>query len=68
VEIGTRVGELELADPRFVPFFQAVAELRALVFVHPVDRTLDPRLAALGLGFGLACRPRPRRGRRSAGQ
>ena len=53
VQIGTRVGELELADPRFVPFFQAVAELRALVFVHPVDRTLDPRLAALGLGFGL---------------
>jgi len=53
VEIGTRVGELELADPRFVPFFQAVAELQALVFVHPVDRTLDPRLAGLGLGFGL---------------
>jgi aminocarboxymuconate-semialdehyde decarboxylase len=53
VEIGTRVGELELADPRFVPFFQAAAELRAVVFVHPVDLTLDPRLAGLRIGFGL---------------
>jgi aminocarboxymuconate-semialdehyde decarboxylase len=53
VEIGTRVGELELTDPRFVPFFQAAAELAAVVFVHPVDRTLDPRLAGLRIGFGL---------------
>jgi aminocarboxymuconate-semialdehyde decarboxylase len=53
VEIGTRVGDLELADPFFVPFFQAAADLDALVFVHPVDRTLDPRLGKLGVGFGL---------------
>jgi len=53
VEIGTRVGELELADPRFVPFFRAAADLGAVVFVHPVDQTLDPRLARLGVGFGL---------------
>jgi aminocarboxymuconate-semialdehyde decarboxylase len=53
VEIGTRVGELELADPRFTPFFAAAAELRAIVFVHPVDVTLDPRLARLGVAFGL---------------
>ena len=53
VEIGTRVGELELADPRFVPFFAAAADLGAVVFVHPVDQTLDPRLARLGIGFGL---------------
>jgi len=24
-----------------------------VVFVHPVDRTLDPRLARLRIGFGL---------------
>jgi aminocarboxymuconate-semialdehyde decarboxylase len=53
VEIGTRVGELELADPRLVPFFSAAADLGAVVFVHPVDQTLDPRLARLGVGFGL---------------
>jgi aminocarboxymuconate-semialdehyde decarboxylase len=52
VEIGTRVGELELADPRLDPFFDAAAELRALVLIHPVDLTLEPRLAALGIGFG----------------
>ena len=53
VEIGTRVGEVELADPSLVPFFQVAAELGATVFVHPVDRTLDPRLALLKIGFGL---------------
>jgi aminocarboxymuconate-semialdehyde decarboxylase len=53
VEIGTRVGDLELTDPRFVPFFRAAEELGAVVFVHPVDRTLDPRLARLKIGFGL---------------
>jgi aminocarboxymuconate-semialdehyde decarboxylase len=53
VEIGTRVGELELTDPRLEPFFRAAAELGALVFVHPVDQTLDPRLARMGIGFGL---------------
>jgi aminocarboxymuconate-semialdehyde decarboxylase len=53
VEIGTRVGDLELTDLRFVPFFRAAEELGAVVFVHPVDRTLDPRLARLKIGFGL---------------
>jgi aminocarboxymuconate-semialdehyde decarboxylase len=53
VEIGTRVGELELSDPRFVPFFRAAADLGAVVFLHPVDRTLDPRLARLRIAFGL---------------
>jgi aminocarboxymuconate-semialdehyde decarboxylase len=53
VEIGTRVGDLELTDPSFVPFFRAAEELGAVVFVHPVDRTLDPRLARLRIGFGL---------------
>lgn len=53
VEIGTRVGELELADPGFAPFFRAAADLNAVVFVHPVDGTLEPRLARLRIGFGL---------------
>jgi aminocarboxymuconate-semialdehyde decarboxylase len=53
VEIGTRVGDLELTDPRFVPFFRAAEELGVVVFVHPVDRTLEPRLARLKIGFGL---------------
>ena len=53
VEIGTRVGDLDLTDPRFVPFFRKAEELGAVVFVHPVDRTLDPRLARLKIGFGL---------------
>lgn len=53
VEVGTRVGPLELADPTFAPFFDAADELGATVFVHPVDETLDPRLAAMGVAFGV---------------
>nr|WP_275404102.1 amidohydrolase family protein [Pseudonocardia acidicola] len=53
VEIGTRAGDVELADPALDPFFDAAADRGALVLVHPVDLTLDPRLAALGIGFGL---------------
>lgn len=53
IEIGTRVGDLELTDPLFEPFFEAASALSAIVLVHPVDRTLDPRLGALGFGFGL---------------
>lgn len=52
VEIGTRVGELELTDNRFKPFFEAASSLSAVLFIHPVDRSLDPRLIGLGLGFG----------------
>lgn len=57
VEIGTLVGAgpdiRELADPALDPFFEAADELGAVVFVHPVDSTLDPRLAAAGLAFGV---------------
>jgi aminocarboxymuconate-semialdehyde decarboxylase len=59
VEIGTRVGDRELGDPLFDSFFDAAADLGAVIFVHPADTTLDPRLAALGVAFGAACRPRP---------
>ena len=52
VEIGTRAGRRELGDTCFDPFFDAAAELGALVLVHPADTTLDPRLAALGVAFG----------------
>ncbi len=53
VEIGTRVGEVELGDPVLDPFFDAAADRGAFVLIHPVDLTLDPRLARLGIGFGL---------------
>lgn len=53
VEVGTRVGSLELADPVFEPFFDAADALGAVVFVHPVDETLDRRLAAMGVAFGV---------------
>ncbi|TGD88432.1 amidohydrolase [Mycolicibacterium sp. CH28] len=52
VEIGTRVGELELTDDQFTPFFDAASALSAVIFIHPVDRDLDPRISNLGLGFG----------------
>lgn len=53
VEVGTRVGDRELADPAFELFFDAADDLGAVVFVHPVDETLDPRLARAGLAFGV---------------
>jgi aminocarboxymuconate-semialdehyde decarboxylase len=52
VEIGTRVGDVELHAAVLGPFFDAADELGAVVFVHPVDETLDPRLARAGLAFG----------------
>jgi aminocarboxymuconate-semialdehyde decarboxylase len=51
-EIGTRVGDRELGDASFDPFFDTAAELGAVILVHPADTTLDPRLAALGVAFG----------------
>jgi aminocarboxymuconate-semialdehyde decarboxylase len=51
-EIGTRVGDRELGDASFDPFFDAAAELGAVILVHPADTTLDPRLTALGVAFG----------------
>ena len=37
VEIGTRIGTLELDDPALGPFFAAVERLGLAVLVHPVD-------------------------------
>ena len=52
VEIGTRVAGRELGDECFDRFFAIAAELGALVFVHPSDQDLPPRVTELGLGFG----------------
>lgn len=53
VEIGTRVDDRELSHPDFDAFFLAAAELGALVFIHPADNTLDPRVASLVMGFAV---------------
>ena len=37
VEIGSRIGEFELDDPRFRPFFAAAEALDMIIFVHPTD-------------------------------
>jgi aminocarboxymuconate-semialdehyde decarboxylase len=52
VEIGSRVGDTELADPSLDRFFATTGELGALVLVHPSDQDLPARTTALGLGFG----------------
>jgi aminocarboxymuconate-semialdehyde decarboxylase len=52
VEIGTRVGNTELADPSLDRFFAVAHELGALVLVHPSDQDLPARVTELGLGFG----------------
>jgi len=52
VEIGTRVGDTELADPSLDRFFAIAGELGALILVHPSDQDLPARVTELGLGFG----------------
>jgi aminocarboxymuconate-semialdehyde decarboxylase len=52
VEIGTRVGDTELADPSLDRFFTVAHELGALVLVHPTDQDLPPRVMEMGVGFG----------------
>ncbi len=52
VEVSTRVGDTELADPSLDRFFATAGELGALVLVHPSDQDLPARTTALGLAFG----------------
>jgi aminocarboxymuconate-semialdehyde decarboxylase len=52
VEIGTRVGNTELADPSLDRFFAVAHELGALVLVHPFDQDLPHRVMEMGVGFG----------------
>jgi aminocarboxymuconate-semialdehyde decarboxylase len=52
VEIGTQVCDIELADPSLDRFFAIAAELDAVVFVHPSDQDLSPRMTQNGIGFG----------------
>lgn len=46
VEISTRIGELELADPVFEPFWKLAAESGSVVFIHPLGSSLGERLAS----------------------
>jgi aminocarboxymuconate-semialdehyde decarboxylase len=52
-EVGGRIAGTELSDPTLDEFFTVASELDALVLVHPVDHDVCPRIAGLGIGFGL---------------
>ncbi|MEE9253531.1 MAG: amidohydrolase family protein [Pseudomonadales bacterium] len=43
-QISTRIGEVELADPRHDVFWKRAEELDAVVFVHPLGCTLSERV------------------------
>lgn len=53
VQIATRTADKELDDPALGEFWEAAAEVRLPVFVHPHFYNGDPRLAD-GLAYGLA--------------
>jgi len=45
VQISTRIGEHELDDPRFDPFWRCAERLQAVVFIHPLGCSLGQRIA-----------------------
>jgi aminocarboxymuconate-semialdehyde decarboxylase len=50
VAVGSRVGALEFADPRFHPFWAKAEELGVLVFIHPAGTPeLNKRLKGNGV-------------------
>jgi aminocarboxymuconate-semialdehyde decarboxylase len=44
VEISASVGQRELSDPTFEPFWEAANALGAIVFIHPLGSSLGTRL------------------------
>lgn len=44
IEISSFAGDVELSDPRLEPMWARVAELGAIVFLHPFGCSLDERL------------------------
>jgi len=44
VQISASVGDRELSDPDFQPFWEAASELGAVVFIHPLGSSLGARL------------------------
>lgn len=54
VMIATRAGGRELDDPVFTPFWEAVDDAGAVVFLHPGFGGASPRYADFGLVNGLA--------------
>ena len=52
VEISTVVNDLEIGDPKFLPFWKAAENLDCPVFIHPAGNA-NPRLRKFGLAFNL---------------
>lgn len=50
IEVSTRVGDRELADPGLEAFWAAAEELDAVIFIHPLGCTLGERIAPYYLG------------------
>ena len=50
IEVSTRVGDRELANPGLEPFWAAAEELGAVIFIHPLGCTLGERIAPYYLG------------------
>jgi aminocarboxymuconate-semialdehyde decarboxylase len=46
VIVSTSVGGVDLADPRFEPFWTAAERLGAVVFIHPIGCAMEMRLAS----------------------
>ncbi|WOQ17251.1 amidohydrolase family protein [Raineyella sp. W15-4] len=53
VEIGPQVGDLPLSHESYAPFWDAAERTGAVVFLHPVDHCIDPRIVRTGASFGL---------------
>jgi len=52
LEIGTLVDGLELDDPSLLPFFEAAAQERVPIFIHPTEGATVTRRSGLPYDFG----------------